>query len=123
MSAAASDSGAVVSIQKKLLKLARKRLEKFVTLLPKVLVSDDPDAIHELRVWSRRLQQALRVMLAKPKPQKSRKVVRTLRQVRQVLGPCRNLDVNIALIIEKREHASAALIQQSWNAVQNELEE
>lgn len=117
------DSAAAGTTQNKLLKLTRKRLERFVTLLPKVLISDDPEAIHQLRVWSRRLQQALRVVLDKAKPQKGRKVRRTLRDVRRVLGPCRNLDVNIELIMERRKHASAALVQQSWDAIRNELEE
>jgi CHAD domain-containing protein len=123
MSAVAADPGATISNQKKLLKLARKRLERFVTLVPKVLVNDDPEAIHDLRVWSRRLQQALRVMLPTPKPPKSKKAIRALRQVRQALGPCRNLDVNIALIKEKRKHSGAGIVQRSWEAVQTELEE
>jgi CHAD domain-containing protein len=87
------------------------------------LVNDDPEAIHDLRVWSRRLQQALRVILPAPKPPKCKKVIRVLRQVRQALGPCRNLDVNIALIKEKRTHSGAGIVQRSWDAVQNELEE
>ncbi len=122
MNAPAADSGTAIANQKRFLKLVRKRLERFVTLLPKVLVSDEPEAIHDLRVSSRRLQQALRVILPKPKPPKSKKVIRVLRQVRQALGPCRNLDVNIALIKEKRKHAGAALVQHAWEAVQTELD-
>lgn len=118
-----ADSSPAIGIQKKLLKLTRKRLERFVTLMPKILVSDDPEIIHDLRVWSRRLQQAIRVVLPEPKPPKSKKVIRTLRQVRQTLGPCRNLDVNIALLDEKRRHSGAAMVRQSWDAVQHDLEE
>jgi CHAD domain-containing protein len=118
-----ANSSPATGSEKKLLKLARKRLERFVTLMPKILVSDDPEIIHDLRVWSRRLQQAIRVILPEPKPPKSKKVIRTLRQVRQSLGPCRNLDVNIALIIEKRRHSGAAMIRQSWEAVQRDLED
>lgn len=118
-----ADSIPAIGIQKKLLKLTRKRLERFVILMPKILVSDDPEIIHDLRVWSRRLQQAIRVILPEPKPAKSKKVIRTLRQVRQTLGPCRNLDVNIALLDEKRRHSGAAVVRQSWEAVQRDLEE
>jgi CHAD domain-containing protein len=118
-----ADSIPATGSEKRLLKLARKRLERFVTLMPKILVSDDPEIIHDLRVWSRRLQQAIRVILPEPKPPKSKKVIRTLRQVRQTLGPCRNLDVNIALITEKRRHSGAAAVRQSWEAVQRDLEE
>src|SRR5258706_7143493 len=108
---------------KRFLKLAHKRLERFVTLLPKVTVSDDPDVIHDLRVASRRLQQALRVITPKPKPAKSKKTIRTLRQVRQALGPCRNLDVNLGLIREKRQHAAAGMIQRAWEMVEGDLDE
>ena len=116
-------SGATLATQKKLLKLTRRRLERFVTLCPKILVNDDPDTIHDLRVWSRRLQQAIRVLLPTPKPRKSKKVIRTLRRVRQSLGPCRNLDVNIALTMERCRHSGAAALRQSWEAIQKDLEE
>src|SRR6185436_10294228 len=62
MNATATTTDAAISNQKRLLKLARKRLQRFATLVPKVLLSDDPDTVHDLRVWSRRLQQALRVI-------------------------------------------------------------
>lgn len=122
MNATATASGAAISNQKKLLKLARKRLQRFVTLMPKLLVSDDPETVHDLRVWSRRLQQALRVIHPAAKPPKIKKVLRVLRQVRQALGSCRNLDVNLDLIKEKRQQASAAAVQRAWGAVQDELE-
>jgi CHAD domain-containing protein len=123
MNATAADSGAAFANQNRFVKLVRKRLERFVTLLPKVLVSDDAEAIHDLRVSSRRLQQALRIILSTANPPKSKKVIRVLRQVRQALGPCRNLDVNIALIKEKRKHAGATLVQHAWEAVQTDLDE
>ena len=46
--------------QKRFVKLVRKRLERFVTLLPKLLVSDDAETVDDLRVSSRRLKQAMR---------------------------------------------------------------
>lgn len=122
MNATATTSDAAISNQKTLLKLARKRLQRFATLTPKVLVSNDPETVHDLRVWSRRLQQALRVIHPESKPPKSKKVLRFLRQVRRALGPCRNLDVNLDLIREKRQHASAAAVQRAWGAVQDEFE-
>lgn len=108
---------------KKLFKLARKRLERFVSLLPKVLVSDDPEVIHDLRVSSRRFQQATRVILPQPNPLKPKKVIRALRRVRQALGPCRNLDVNLALIAERRRQSGTAIVRRSWEALQGDLEE
>ncbi|MGH7887035.1 MAG: CHAD domain-containing protein, partial [Candidatus Binatia bacterium] len=38
-------------------------------------------------------------------------------------GPCRNHDVNLSLIIEKRKPTGAAIIQRAWQAIQIELEE
>src|SRR5262245_58318083 len=82
----------------KLLGVTQKRLEKFVSLLAKVLVSDPPDTVHDTRVWSRRLQDTFRVLFPKPRTGKNRKLIRTLRQVRRTLGNCRNTDVTIGLI-------------------------
>jgi CHAD domain-containing protein len=122
MDKTSTTAGTALSNQKKLLNLARKRLQRFATLMPKVLLSDDPATIHDLRVGSRRLQQALRVIHPASKPPKSKKVLRVLRRVRQALGPCRNLDVNLELIKEKHQHAGGAAIQRAWGAVQEELE-
>jgi len=122
MNKSATTSGAALSKQKKLLTLARKRLQRFASLMPKLLVSDDPETVHDLRVWSRRLQQALRVIHPASKPLKSKKVARVLRQVRRALGPCRNLDVNLDLIKEKHQHASAAAVQRAWGSVRAKLE-
>ena len=108
--------------QNKLLKLTRRRLEKYATLLPKVLVSDDPETIHDLRVWSRRLQQVLRVIAPVSQADKIKKILRVLRYVRQTLGPCRDLDVNIALLQSKREASGTGSVQRAWQAMQSELE-
>ena len=122
MNLTATTADPAISNQKKLLKLARKRLQRFATLVPKVLLSDDPDTVHDLRVWSRRLQQALRVIHPSVDSPKRKKVLRLLRQVRRALGPCRNLDVNLDLIMDKRQQASAAAVHRAWGEVHDELE-
>jgi CHAD domain-containing protein len=122
MDALATESEAPVPVKSKLLKLAHKRLEKFVTLFPKALLNDEPDTIHDLRVYSRRLQQTFRVMLPKPVAPKARKLIRTLRKVRQAYGNSRNLDVNIDLIQQKHRAAGAAIVRQSWEVLQDALE-
>jgi len=111
------------SAQKKLMELVAKRLEKFVSLLPRVLISDRPDTIHDTRVYSRRLQQVIRVFFPQPGVGKARKLVRTLRKTRRSLGPCRNLDVTIDLI-QKRIHAAKNdAARDAWREVQQDLEE
>ena len=118
-----SDTGSAAhaALQRRLLDLTQKRLEKFVSLFPKVLVSDHPDTVHDTRVGSRRLQQVFRVLFSKPGVAKSRKLVRTLRQVRRALGECRNLDVSIGLIQEKLDGRNSQVIREAWDQIQEHL--
>jgi CHAD domain-containing protein len=109
------------SNHKKLLAVTQLRLEKFVSLFAKVLVSDHPDTIHDARVWSRRFQEALRVVFPKPRIGKSRKLFRTLRQVRRILSDCRNVDVTLALIEDKFNSATASPLHESWELIRNYL--
>jgi CHAD domain-containing protein len=101
-----------VAAATKLLKLSQKRFERFVTLVPKFLINDDPAIIHDLRVGSRRLQQTLRALVeATPA---SRKAVRVLRNTRRALGACRNLDVNNELIQQRARRAQSAESRIAW---------
>ena len=109
--------------QKKLLALANKRLEKFVSLLPRVLLSEKADTIHDTRVYSRRLQQVIRVFLPQPHTGKARKLVRALRSSRRSLGPCRNLDVTIAIVQKKIRAAKEDTVRDAWRHVRQNLEE
>ncbi|HKY09287.1 MAG TPA: CHAD domain-containing protein, partial [Candidatus Binatia bacterium] len=108
--------------QRKLLKLAHKRLERFVTLAPKFLVNDDPETIHDLRVSSRRLQQTIRSLSASPQPARSRKLVKVLRRVRQALGSLRNLDVNSELARSRMKKAPSPVLRDSWQALADHLQ-
>jgi CHAD domain-containing protein len=121
MSSLPTDPTLAVAAKNKLTKLARKRLERFVTLYTKALVSDVPEVIHDLRVASRRLQQVLRLLA--PKTKSSAKLVRVVRRVRRALGACRNLDVGIHLIQTKLETATSASLRRSWDAVRLWLEQ
>ncbi len=109
--------------QKKLLELVDKRLEKFVSLLPRVLVSDRPDTIHDTRVYSRRLQQVIRVFFPQTATGKARKLVRTLRKTRRSLGACRNLDVTIELVQKRIRTLKDDAVRDAWREVQRDLEE
>jgi CHAD domain-containing protein len=101
--------------QTRLLDLTQKRLEKFVSFFPRVLVNDHPDTIHDTRVWSRRLQQVFRVLFPKPRAGKSRKLMRTLRNIRRALGDCRNMDVSIGLVRERQATTNSPRIRESWD--------
>jgi CHAD domain-containing protein len=104
-------------------KLARTRLKKCVSIAPRLLVDDDPDDIHDLRVSSRRLQQVVSLMFPKPRRAKSRKVIRSLRDLRRDWGCCRNLDVDLALLQEKLESPGTDGVRDAWNYVRECLVE
>jgi CHAD domain-containing protein len=123
MSEAETHTAESVSSGKKLLAVTQKRLEKFVSLFAKVLVSDHPNNIHDARVWSRRLQETFRVWFPKPRTGKNRKLVRTLRQVRRALGNCRNTDVTIGLIDDKLSSARTSAAHTGWDLVKDYLRE
>ena len=109
--------------QKKLFELSQKRLEKFASLLPRVLIRDDPETIHDARVGSRRLQQILRVLFPKPAPKQCRKLIRMLRKVRRALGDCRNHDVMEELIREKIDAAGNPVVRDAWDQLKVRVQE
>jgi len=102
--------------------LGRKRLEKFAALMPRVVVTDDVKMIHDVRVWSRRLQQILS-MLASPATKKNqpRKLARRLRGIRKILGRPRNLDVMTELVQEKIAAASNPVARDAWDRLRAHL--
>ena len=77
--------------------LALKQLDRFMSLEPKVLRGDDPDAIHDMRVASRRLQQILDLIYPHPHGE-VRKLRRRIRRSRRMLGDVRNADVQLARV-------------------------
>jgi CHAD domain-containing protein len=118
-----SNPSSPTPVQSKLLHLAQKRLEKFASLYPRVLISERPDPIHDTRVWSRRLQQVCSFLFPKPRTGKSRKLVRMLRRVRRALGDCRNLDVSIHLIQEKIDSAHNPSVRAAWDQIREDAQE
>ncbi len=110
-----------VAARSKLVKLGHRRLGKYATLLPKALIDDAPEVIHDLRVASRRLQQLLRALGPAAHAKVLKKTTAVLRHVRQALGPCRDLDVNLALIDAKREQGAAGSVQRAWQFMADEV--
>jgi CHAD domain-containing protein len=101
-------------VRPQLEKLLRERVRKCVTLLPKVLGEDDPEAVHDLRVWSRRLQQVIVTLFPRPHPPDARAMVRTLRRARRSLGGWRDCDVVIALLARKIRYARNPEQKNAW---------
>ena len=106
----------------KLSALGRKRLEKFAALMPRVIVTDDAKLIHDVRVWSRRLQQILSMLAAQStKKNKSRKMALRLRSIRKILGRPRNLDVMTELVQEKIGAAGNPVVRDAWDQLRAHL--
>jgi len=77
--------------------LALRQLNRFASLEPKVLKGDDPDAVHDLRVASRRLQQVIHLLYPDP-PKEVRRALRSAKTARRVLSDVRNCDVHLARV-------------------------
>jgi CHAD domain-containing protein len=108
------DSEPAAPIRPQLEKLLRDRVRKCVALLAKVLGDDDPEAVHDLRVWSRRLQQVVVTLFPSPRPAEARTIVRTLRRTRRSLGGWRDCDVVSALLARKIRSARNPAQKQAW---------
>jgi CHAD domain-containing protein len=68
----------------------------------------DPIAVHKARVASRRVREALPVVLAAAPVKKRRKLAEDVQRVTRALGPVRELDVSLGVISElAAEHLDA----------------
>jgi CHAD domain-containing protein len=105
----------------KVRKLALRHLNRFVSLDAKVLKGDDPDAIHDMRVASRRLQQVLDLIFPKPLPREARRLRRKIRRCRRVLGDVRNCDVLLQQVA-RRLARKRCPDREPWRAVKQHLE-
>jgi CHAD domain-containing protein len=105
---------------KKVRHLALRQLNRFISYEAKVLKGDNPEAIHDMRVASRRLQQVLDLLYPAPRPQEVRRLRRQVRRCRQALGDVRNCDV--LLDIAKRSLGrKRSARREAWTAVQQFL--
>lgn len=119
---AAQPSAARPAAESKTLEqLVQKRLGKYVSLLPSVLAGDDPDAVHDVRVGSRRLQQGLTALFPKPRPAKASKLRQILRRVRRFLGEWRNCDVVLEMVLRAQRRTRSKPKRQAWERVRQHL--
>ena len=95
-------------------RLLRDRLRKFMSLLLKVLAEDADDAVHDLRVWSRRLQQVVAALSSKPLSPQARTMVRALRRARQSLGEWRDCDVLLDMLERRARRVRNPEEKSAW---------
>jgi CHAD domain-containing protein len=95
-------------------------LDRFISFEPRVLKGDDPDAIHDMRVASRRLQQILDLTYPQPHPREVRRLRRSIRRSRRALGEVRNCDVLVGRVqgFLKRKRSAR---REAWMAVEHYL--
>jgi CHAD domain-containing protein len=100
--------------------LAIKHLDRCVSLEPKVLHGDDPDAIHDLRVATRRLQQVIDLIFPSPHSGEIRKLHRGLKRCRGALSEIRNYDVLLERVDTALSRKRTAR-REAWEAIGDHL--
>jgi CHAD domain-containing protein len=97
--------------------LVHERVRQFMKLLPEVLNSASPESVHDLRVWSRRLQQALVTMVPRTKDHRADAVMRSVRKARKALSGWRDCDVLIGLLDSRLRRLHNPDEQRAWQVV------
>lgn len=105
---------------KKAREMALRQLNRFISYEAKVLKGDNADAVHDMRVASRRLQQVLDLLYPKPRPPEFRRLRRQIRKCRQALGDVRNCDVLLEHVGKSLGRKRSAR-REAWTAVQHFL--
>jgi CHAD domain-containing protein len=80
-------------------RLLRRRLNAFVRALPEARTGD-ASGVHKARVASRRMREALPVVLADAPGRKMKRLLRDFRRITRALGPVRELDVTLGVVAE-----------------------
>ena len=110
-----------VDIRRTLTRLLRKRVKKFVALAPQVHADGNPKIVHDVRVWSRRLQQAVSALFPKPRSGKVRRLRRTPRRIRRALGEWRNCDVLLEMVAKQQRRTRSEAKRRAWALVRDYL--
>ncbi len=114
---ASASRGAEAAGASELRDLLGKRLHRFVVVLPKLLGENDSEAVHDLRVASRRLQQVLVTMFPKPRSDEARRIVRVLQRARRAVGGWRDCDVLIGMLVGRVKRLRNPQERSLWEAV------
>ena len=103
----------------KVRKLALEQMNRFISLEPKVLKGNKPNAIHDMRVASRRLQQLLDLLYPAP-PKEIRRLRRRIRSCRRALSEVRNCDVQLKRA-QKSLGSKRRSSRETWEAIREYL--
>ena len=98
--------------------LLRQRLVSLLTAMPAAQEGDE-SSVHQARVASRRLREALPVLGTRADEEALDRVQKRVRRITRALGPVRELDVTLLLLaeLEGKEAAPARAIERVRKAV------
>lgn len=99
-----------------------ERLDRLASVLRKVLAEGGTDAVHDLRVVTRRLQQLLAVLSPAPRPKRVRRLCKSLRRIRSALGPWRNYDVCLDIVAKRGRSTRSPRKRAAWTLIREHLE-
>jgi CHAD domain-containing protein len=100
-------------------RMVHERVRQFMKLLPEVLNSASSESVHDLRVWSRRLQQVLMAMLPATEEPRAAGLINSIRQARRALSGWRDCDVLIGLIDRRLRRLHDPDEQMAWRVVRD----
>ncbi|HYA34660.1 MAG TPA: CHAD domain-containing protein [Candidatus Binataceae bacterium] len=100
----------------------RKAVRRFIELIPQVLETEDADAVHDVRVWSRRVQQALASLAGGIDPARAKSMKRTLRRARRSLGDWRTCDVVLEALARKIRSTKSLRKRHAWELVRDSVQ-
>ncbi len=86
--------------------MLRQRLQKFLEYPEEVLKHEDVEAVHKMRVASRRLRATLDAFESCCRPRPFRRVYRRVTEAADALGAARDTDVMLQYLQENLEQAS-----------------
>lgn len=110
-----------IAARRALTRLLRKRVKKFMALVPLLGPDASPKTVHDVRVWSRRLQQAIVGLFPKPRPGKVRRLRRMPRRIRRALGEWRNCDVLLEMVAKQQRRTRSEAKRRAWAWVRDYL--
>ena len=118
---AGRESADLAQRRSKLEKLLGKQMRSFTALFAQVFSDEDADAVHDLRVCTRRLQQQLSTLVPDQTIHKARTIRRTLREVRRAVGKWRNCDVALQWVSRAERRTANPNRRRGWALVRESI--
>jgi CHAD domain-containing protein len=103
--------------------LVERYCARFFSLFAPVLAADNVEAVHDLRVVTRRLEQALVALCPEGPTKPIKRLHRMLRRIRRALGTWRNCDVALEMAAKRRRGTRSPRRRSAWSLVYSHLEQ